>query len=116
MYARNVTAIHRRSADIHEVLRAAAAADKGLHDLWTASEDERRGGAAIVIDALLQKSHLKAGLDRAAAIDIVWVLTASDLFWRLVHTRRWTRAQYQDWLGDTLCTQLLPPAEHHPRS
>src|ERR1700751_2683753 len=111
LYARNATAIHRRSADVHEVLRAAAASDKDLHELWRASEDERRGGATIVIDALLQKSRLKAGLDRAAAIDIVWVLTASDIFWRLVHTRRWTHAQFETWLGDTLCEQLLPPAE-----
>ena len=92
LHARNATAIHRRSADVHEVLRAAAASDKDLHDLWRASEDERRGGAAIVVDALLHKSPLKAGLDCAAAIDIVWILTSSDIFWRLVHTRRWSDA------------------------
>ena len=112
LYARNATAIHRRSAGVHEVLRAAAAADKDLHSLWRGSEDERRGGATIVIDALLKKSPLKPGLDRAAAIDIVWILTASDIFWRLVHTRRWSHAQYENWIGDTLCEQLLPPAEH----
>jgi len=116
LYARNATAIHRRAADVHEVLRAAAASDQDLHGLWRASEDERRGGAAIVVDALLGKSPLKAGLDRAAAIDIVWVLTASDIFWRLVRTRRWSHAQYENWLGDTLCAQLLPPARRHSRS
>jgi AcrR family transcriptional regulator len=86
LHARNTTAIHRRSADVHEILKAAAASDKDLHDLWHASEDERRGGAAIVIDALLRKSPLKTGLDRAAAIDIVWILTASDIFWQLART------------------------------
>ena len=108
LHARNATAIHDRSADVHEVLRAAAASDKELHQLWRASEDERRGGAAIVVDALLGKSPVKAGLDRAAAIDIMWVLTASDTFWRLVHTRRWRLTRYENWLGDTLCEQLLP--------
>ena len=72
---------------MHEVLRAAATSDKDLHQLWRAGENERRGGAAIVVDALLQKCRLKAGLDRAAAIDIVWILTASDIFWRLARTR-----------------------------
>ncbi len=114
LYARNVKVIHGRSADVYEVLRAAAASDKDLHDLWRASEDERRGGAAIVVDALLRKSHLKAGLDRAAAIDIVWVFTASEIFWRLVRTRRWSDARFESWLGDTLCEQLLPPAEQRP--
>jgi AcrR family transcriptional regulator len=111
LHAHNATAIHARSADVHEVLRAAATSDKDLHDLWRASEDERRGGATIVVDALLQKSRLKPGLDRAAAIDIVWILAASDIFWRLVRARRWSNARYESWLGDTLCEQLLPPAE-----
>src|SRR5690242_13745747 len=53
LHARNATAIHARAAGVHEVLRAAAASDKELHDLWRASEDERRGGAAIVVDTLL---------------------------------------------------------------
>ena len=61
LYARNVTAIHGRSADVHEVLRAAATSDKDLYKLWRAGEDERCGGAAIVVDALLQKCRLKAG-------------------------------------------------------
>jgi len=113
LHARNATAIHQRSADVHEVLRTAAASEKDLHDLWHASEDERRGGATIFVDALLQKSPLKAALDRTAAIDIVWILTASDIFWRLVHTRQWSHAQYENWLGDTLREQLLPPAERH---
>ena len=108
LYAHNAAAMHRRSADVHEVLRAAASSDKDLHDLWRASENERRGGAIIVVDALVQKGPLKTGLARAAAIDIVWILTASDIFWRLVRTRRWSHAQYESWLGDTLCEQLLP--------
>ena len=116
LYADNATAMHRRSADVHEVLRAAASSDKDLHQLWRASENERRGGAAIVVDAVLQKSPLKTGLDRATAIDIVWILTASDVFWRLVRTRRWSHAQYASWLGDTLGEQLLPQTERHPRS
>jgi AcrR family transcriptional regulator len=116
LYARNATAIHRRSADIHEVLRSAATSDKELHDLWRASEDERRGGARLVVDALLRKTRLKAGLGRVAAIDIVWVLTSSDIFWRLVRTRRWSGARFESWLGETLGEQLLPPAEQHPES
>ena len=111
LYARNATAIHCRSADVYEVLRAAAASDKDLHELWRASEDERRGGATIVVDALLQKSRLKTALDRAAAIDIVWVLTSSEIFWRLVRARRWGDVRFESWLGETLCEQLLPPAD-----
>lgn len=111
LYAGIATAMHRRSADIHEVLRSAATSDKDLHDLWRASEDERRGGATIVVDALLQKTRLKPALDRPTAIDIVWVLTSSDVFSRLVRTRRWSQGQFESWLGNTLIEQLLPPPE-----
>jgi hypothetical protein len=36
------------------------------------------------------------------------ILTASDIFWRLVHTRRWSLLRYENWLGDTLCEQRTP--------
>ena len=102
-----VTQDHRRFGGLlprqHVRERRPVAGSHNIH--------ERRGGATIVVDALLQKSRLKTGLDRAAAIDIVWVLTASDIFWRLVRAREWADAQYENWLGDTLCEQLLPPAE-----
>jgi hypothetical protein len=55
--------------------------------------------------------RLKATLDRTAAIDIAWVLTSSDIFLRLVRTRRWSFPRYESWLADTLCEQLLRPVE-----
>ena len=90
------------------MLRAAAASGKGLHGLWRASEDERRCGATIFVDALLRKRPLKDGLDRTAAIDIVWLLTSGDIFWRFVRTCGWSLSRFERWLGDTLCEQLLP--------
>ena len=116
LYARITTAIQGRSADVHEVLRAAATSDKDLRDLWRASEDERRGGATIIVDDLLHKSRLKAGLDRTAAIDIVWVLISTDIFVRLVRARRWSLHRYESWLGNTLCEQLLSPSEEQSGS
>jgi hypothetical protein len=88
-------------------LRNAAAADPELRELWQTSEDERRVGARTVIDALLLKGPLKPGLDRDAAIDVLWVLTAGDTYRRLVHSRGWPIQRYEQWLADTYCTQLL---------
>jgi AcrR family transcriptional regulator len=108
LYARNVADMHQRSADLHEVLRAAASADPELAELWQASEDERRTGAGYVVDALLGKGPLKAALDRDAAVDLLWVLTSSASFQGLVRARGWPRHKYERWLGDTFCEQLLP--------
>jgi AcrR family transcriptional regulator len=107
LYARNVVRIQQRAAEVEEVLRNAAAADPQLRELWQTSENERRVGARTVIDALLLKGPLKPGLDRDAAIDVLWVLTAGDTYRRLVHSRGWPIQRYEQWLADTYCTQLL---------
>jgi AcrR family transcriptional regulator len=107
LYARNVVRIQQRGAEVEEVLRNAAAADPELRELWQTSEDERRVGARTVVDALLLKGPLKPGLDRDAAIDVLWVLTAGDAYRRLVHRRGWPIQRYEQWLADTYCTQLL---------
>lgn len=108
LYARNVVGMHERSADLHEALRSGAAADKELEELWQASEDQRRIGATILVEALVRRGPLKTGLNRNTAIDVLWVLTSSDSFLRLVRVRGWTPKQYEKWLGDIFCDQLLP--------
>ncbi len=112
LHARNVARMQERYADLDEVLQTAAAADGELAELWQASEEQRRAGAGYIIDALLSKGTLKPGLDRDSAIDLLWVFTASGIFRRLVRRRGWTSQRYEQWLADTFCDQLLPPARH----
>jgi AcrR family transcriptional regulator len=111
LYARNAARMHERYADLHEVLQMAAGADDELAELWQASEDERRTGAGYVIDALLGKGPLKPGLDRDSAVDLLWVFNGPGIFRRLVRRRGWTSQRYEQWLADTFCDQLLPPAD-----
>jgi len=105
MYARNVTAINDRYADVDHVLVAAAAAEPTLNQLWEQSEDERMRGAEHVVDNLAEKAALRCG--RQGAIDIVWTLTAPEQLRRLVRRRGWTLARFERWLTDTFCEQLL---------
>jgi AcrR family transcriptional regulator len=107
LYGRNTVRIHERYADLGEVLRSAAGADDELRDLWRTSEDQRRNGASFIVDSLLRKGALKPGLERESAIDVLWVLTASDSFYRLVRVQGWSAQRYEHWLGDTFCDQLL---------
>lgn len=111
LHARTVVQLHRSVADVNEVLRMGAGADEELRRLWEAAERERRTDAARFIDVLGQKGPLKQGLDRETAIDILWLLTNSDVFQRLVRTRRWSVARYEEWLATTFIEQLLPPEE-----
>ena len=107
LYAHHTVGIHQRAAEVEEVLCNAAAADPELRELWHTSEQERRVGARTVIDSLLSKGPLKPGLDRDAAIDILWVLTAGDSYRRLVERRSWSIRRFEQWLADTYCAQLL---------
>lgn len=110
LHARNVGRIHQRAAGLNEVLRHAAAADAELVELWQASEDRRRIAASTMIDSVMTKGPLRPGLDRDTAVDVLWVLTASETYLRLVRGRGWTDQQYQDWLADTYRDQFLGPA------
>jgi hypothetical protein len=108
LYAGIIVAMHERFADLDEVLKAGAASDSELQELWRASEDQRRTGASIIVDAVMQKGKLKANLTRNTAIDLVWFLNSSEPFRRFVRQCAWDPKHYEKWLGDTLCAQLLP--------
>jgi AcrR family transcriptional regulator len=105
LYARNVTAINDRYADIDEVLQAAAGADQELRDLWNTGEAERLKGAEVVVANLGAKAALQR--DQKSAIDTVWILTAPEQLRRLVRLRGWSLQEYEDWLMEALCTLLL---------
>jgi hypothetical protein len=100
--------MHERYADLHDVLRAGASADTELRDLWDTSERERRVGAGFVVDALMSKSPLRPGLDRDSAVDVLWAMTSSETFQRLVGARGWSLERYETWLAEIFIDQLLP--------
>jgi AcrR family transcriptional regulator len=94
---------------------AIAGADQELRELWQTAEHERRVDAGTIIDALLHRAPLKAGLDRESAVDILWILASADNFQRLVRARAWSTQRYEHWLAQTLLDQLLPPNHQHPQ-
>lgn len=108
LHARTVAELHHRAGDLNEVLRSSAGADTELRELWEVAERERRADATTFVDNLMTKTPLRQGLDRDAAVDVVWVLTSADAFHRLVRMRRWSRKRYDDWLAETFADQLLP--------
>lgn len=59
------------------------------------------------ITMLAEAGRLRAGLDVPAARDILWALTAWELYRSLVQERGWSSDQYETWLGDLLVTALV---------
>jgi AcrR family transcriptional regulator len=107
LHARNMTRIFERYADLDEVIHQAAGSEPELREFWSTSESQRRAGARAFIDALVGKGSLRPGLDRDAAIDVLWAVAATDPYRRLVGESGWSAQRYERWLADTLCDQLL---------
>jgi AcrR family transcriptional regulator len=107
-YAELVTEIGGRLAGIYEAVRGAAGADPDARGLWESHLAQRRQGAANVVGDVLRKGRLRAGVDRQAAADIIWLLNDPGLYHLLVRRRGWTPDHYQAWLGETMIRQLLP--------
>ena len=79
----------------------------------------RRRGLALPVDlvAVLDErldalASLAPGVDVSTATDVLWTLNHPDTWHLLARRCGWTAGRYEQWVGDTLSTQLLgrPPA------
>jgi TetR/AcrR family transcriptional regulator, regulator of cefoperazone and chloramphenicol sensitivity len=107
-FAANIACeIYRSERAELEFLRGAGVAAPELTAIDGDREGQRFVTQAAMIESLAAADALRAALDRASAHDILWALTARDLFRTLVVERRWSPERYQDWLGDLLVSELL---------
>jgi hypothetical protein len=92
-----------------DLLRGAGAVAPELATMVREREDERRGAQAPLVRQLAEEGHLRAGLDAAAAGDVLWALTSRDVYRLLVVERGWRPARYESWLGAAIARELLAP-------
>jgi len=105
--ARNSRVVKDRVSGLMEVLDAAAAVEPEIRTLWTRIQSEFYDNQRAVVRSLHRKRALRPGLGVARATDIVWALNQPTLYHHLVRDRGWSPARYEDWLGETFCSQLL---------
>jgi AcrR family transcriptional regulator len=108
--ARIACQIYRAERAELDFLRGAGVAAPDLIAIDAEREQGRFGAQAAMIESLAAMHALRAGLDPAGAHDLLWALTARDLFRTLVVERNWTPERYQAWLGDLLVRELLGDA------
>jgi len=94
-----IGAAQSRSAGLVLAVFEGSAADSGLADVAEQMIRQREITANWVVDALIMKADLRAGLGRQDASDTVWILMDPALFDRLVRRRGWTVERYQDWFA-----------------
>ena len=96
-----------RSWDIVEAMRGAGVADPEIADAWRLADARARAGQAVVVQALVQRGVLRTDLSQTEAADVLWSLTAPDVYRMLVVESRWTSDRYAEWMADALARLLL---------
>ncbi len=108
--ARNACRVKLRIAGVLEVIRSAAPIDPEIAALWRRIQTDFHANQRVIVERLNDKNALVPGLDVDRATDILWTLNHPNTWQLLVEERRWTPQQFEQWLADTACEQLLTPS------
>lgn len=109
--AEALVAVAKRADAVVLVAFEAARSDQRLAALAAQLKSQRAVTAAWIVDELTARVPLRPGVDRARAIDIVWLLMDPAVFERLTIDRDWTPRQYGAWFADSLRRLLTGPIE-----
>ena len=105
--ARNSRMVKERAGTLMKILHGAAPADEEIAALWDRIQREFYANQRSIVERLARQASLRPELDVDRASDIMWTLNHPNVYWLLLDDRGWTAAEYEDWLGDVLCAQLL---------
>ena len=108
---RAIAAYHRRlfqvGAEVIAASLGSVATDADLDRHVRSGHDRRRAGQAAVVRSWQHAGALRHGLGRGEAADVLWALTAPELY--LLHTTisGWSAARYERWLAATIDRLVL---------
>jgi AcrR family transcriptional regulator len=104
--ARNSRRFKERSTELLQVVRDAAPLEAEIAALWERIQTEYHQNQLAVVESL-GPGALRRGLTVTRAADIIWALNHPNTWIQLGVLRGWTPDQYERWVGDTSCQQLL---------
>lgn len=107
LHATNTRQIHERSADVFEIVRGAATADPEIAALLRQRGARRLQDTRAMAESLARKQALGPGLTIEQATDLLWALSAPELYRLLVAERGWSPERYEQWLAAALIYSLL---------
>ena len=89
------------------LVRAAAQTEPALVDILEQDSAQRLARMRHNAQRLADRGFLRAGVSANQAADLMWALTAPELYELLVVRRRWKPAQLGDHIATTLAAALL---------
>jgi AcrR family transcriptional regulator len=98
---------HERTAELIDIVSREAPMDPELEDLRRAGAERRLRDTRQVVDALADRSWLRAGLTRSQAAETLWALNHPVLYRTLTADRGWPPLRWERWLADVSCRVLV---------
>jgi AcrR family transcriptional regulator len=105
--AHNSRVVKERIGGLLGAIRDGAPGDPDVRELWTLIQSDFLANQRVIVESLRTTRSLATGLGVARATDILWTLNHPDVWLLLVGQRGWTPKQFETWLADALCAQLL---------
>jgi AcrR family transcriptional regulator len=107
LIARNARQIYERAGQLLAVVRAAAPSHEEVGRLWAQVSKARRERSRMTAKSLATKTRGMHKLDAATARDVLWTMTAPEMFALLVVEGGWSPKKYEEWLSIALKALLL---------
>ena len=106
LIARNARRMYDRAGSLLEVVRATAASDETIKELWQDINDDRLKRARTTARSLAAKTKPRSGPAETART--LETLTVPELYVHLVDHGGLTPDRYERWLADLLVRTVLP--------
>lgn len=95
-----------RVAAITEMVRAAAATNPEIRELWPDGTDPRYTVISTAAKSLTKKPGAHPTISADEAADIIYAVLSPELFLIFTRDRAWPPAKWEQWACDTLSSQL----------
>jgi AcrR family transcriptional regulator len=107
--------VKQRIGPILRVIRDAAPSDEDAGALWELIQSDFHANQRAIVESIDRKKALARGLDVQTATDLLWTFNHPDVWLLLVGRRGWTPDQFETWMADAVCAQLLAPKRRSGR-
>ena len=107
VYAGTARRVKSRIGPLLEVIRTAAPGDAEIAALWGRIQTDFHANQRTIVESLAADGALRADLGVDRATDLMWTLNHPANWHLLVTERGWSHDEFEAWLADAFCTQLL---------
>ena len=109
IWAHGARRICDRTHGLYEVIRSAAA-DPEVAAVLDKNRQDRTVGHEVFAAGLATKARYRRDLPTQRAADLLYALATEDAYLLFVVDRGWPVDEWERWVVDTLCAQLLAPS------